>query len=433
MPATEEIVEFRRVGEQERIFHYLHALGSLIPSSALRVRGPLTSDMLRDALAWIQKQHPVLRAHIRYEGYAYRSVPPFAYPIPILDTRGTSAIPLRIVESSESTSWQEEFRKESSTPIGRGKHPRMRIVLVHEGDDADLHYIIMTCDHAIADAQAASMIIDDLFRYLADPSAMRDRPPVHVSLPPSLEEGLSQKSKSTVGGYQPAIRFPKTDVPNPIKATLSVQRVLEPAVANALRNAIRTHRTTMHGAIGAAFLAAARDKFGIDEMTVLSTVELRRMMRPPLPVTAFGCYIDILRTHHSLSAEFWKMASDLSFKLVATLARDQNAASILKLATWEVYKHETIPTITHRKRIDGIAITTAGTSHANKTYGPLSIEENNGGVSIDMFGPSLFIVSTETDGDLDIKVGYAADALSTKDAEDLTNRAMAQLIEAAGL
>jgi hypothetical protein len=178
-------------------------------------------------------------------------------------------------------------------------------------------------------------------------------------------------------------------------------------------------------------MEAARDKFGLDAMTVLSTVELRRMMKPPLPVTAFGCYIDILRTRHSLGGDFWALASDLSFKLIAAIARDQESASILKLASWEVYKHEAIPTMTHRRRIDGIAITTAGQSYATQSYGPFSIEGGSGGVSIDMFGPSLFIVTTETDGDLDLKVGYPGYALSTADAEDLTDRAVAALLQAA--
>jgi hypothetical protein len=169
----------------------------------------------------------------------------------------------------------------------------------------------------------------------------------------------------------------------------------------------------------------------MDEMTILSTVELRRMMKPPLPVTAFGCYIDILRTHHKLSNDFWAMASDLSFKLISAIARDQESASILKLATWDVYKYETIPTLTHRRRIDGIAITTAGQSYATTSYGPFEIEGGSGGVSIDMFGPSLFVVTTETDGDLDLKVGYPGYALSTEDAVDLADRAVAALVKAA--
>jgi hypothetical protein len=187
----------------------------------------------------------------------------------------------------------------------------------------------------------------------------------------------------------------------------------------------------MHGAIGAAFLAATREKFGMNEMTILSTVELRRMMKPALPLTAFGCYIDILRTHHELKDDFWAMASDLSFKLISAIARDQEAASVMKLATWDVYKHETIPTIRNRRRIDGIAITTAGETDFKGDYGPFHLEGVNESVSIDMFGPSLFIVTIEQGGGIDLHVGYAADSLSKEDVDDITDRAVAALVSAA--
>ncbi len=64
-------------------------------------------------------------------------------------------------------------------------------------------------------------------------------------------------------------------------------------------------------------------------------------------------------------------------------------------------------------------------------YGTFSIDSGSGGVTIDMFGPSLFIVTMETEGAIDLKVGYPGYALSVEDAEDLTDRAVAALNRAA--
>jgi hypothetical protein len=100
--------------------------------------------------------------------------------------------------------------------------------------------------------------------------------------------------------------------------------------------------------------------------------------------------------------------------------------------TWDVMAKEAIPTMTHRRRIDGISITTAGASQGVTNYGPFSLEGSSGGVTIDLFGPSIFVVTMETEGAIDIKVGYPGYALSTEDAEDLTDRAMAALTAAAG-
>jgi hypothetical protein len=428
----QEIVETRRLGEQERLFHYLHAAGGLIASGAARIRGPLSPELVRRGFGWLQRQHPILNSHVRYEGYAYSNVPPFAYPIPWFDTRGTTEIPVRVVTDPDPEAWRPILEAEGKTPIGRGKHPRARVVLVRTHEGAELHHLITTFDHAILDAQAGSMLNDQLFRYFADPEEMEKLSPVWIGIPPSLESGLPKKPDSGTKPYQPAIRFPKTAVPKPERAGRNIDRHIGANEGEALRAAIRAHRSTMHGAIGAAFLVATHEKFGLDEMTILSTVELRRMMKPPLPVTAFGCYIDILRTRHDVSEDFWAMAGDLSFKLISAIARDQQSASIMKLATWEVYRKETIPTLTHRRRIDGIAITTAGEASFNGTgHGPFALEASTGTVSVSMFGPSVFVVSFEKDGAIDLSVGYSADALSLEDVNDLTDRAVAALSRAA--
>lgn len=426
-----QIVETRQMGEQERLFHYLHTVGGLIAAGASHIRGPLSPELVRRAFAWLQRQHPILNSHVRYDGYAYRNVPPFAYPLPFFDTRGTTEVPVRVVNDPNAEAWKAILETEGKTPIGRGKNPRARVVLVRTHDGADLNHLITTFDHAITDAQAGSLINDQMFRYFADPEGMEKLAPVQIGLPPSLESGLPKKPDSGTKPYQPAIRFPKTSVPHPEKVGRQVERHIGANEGEALRAAIRAHRTTMHGAIGAAFLAATREKFGLNEMTILSTVELRRMMKPPLPITAAGCYIDILRTRHDLSDDFWAMASDLSFKLISAIARDQESASIMKLATWDVYKAETIPTLTHRRRIDGIAITTAGEADFTGTYGAFSIEGQSGSVSVAMFGPSIFVVSFEKDGAIDLNVGYAADSMSQEDVEDLSDRAVAALSRAA--
>jgi len=408
-------------------------LGGLVASGAMRIRGPLSPELLRSAFDWLQKRHPILNSHIRYQGVAFRSVPPFVYPVPYFDTRGTAQIPIRVVTDPNPDAWRTILEQENkkAIPVNKQRLPRIRNVLVRTHEGADVHYLISTMDHSIADAQAGMMMNDELFRYLANPAEMEALQPIQIGLPPSLEDGLPKKSSSGSRPYVPAVRFPKTEVPNPERASRSVSRQIGANVGAAIRAAVRAHRTTMHGAIGAAFLAATREKFGMNEMTILSTVELRRMMKPALPLTAFGCYIDILRTHHELKDDFWAMASDLSFKLISAIARDQEAASVMKLATWDVYKHETIPTIRNRRRIDGIAITTAGETDFKGDYGPFHLEGVNESVSIDMFGPSLFIVTIEQGGGIDLHVGYAADSLSKEDVDDITDRAVAALVSAA--
>src|SRR5262245_30570337 len=124
-----EIVETRPLGEQERLFHQLHQIGALVASGAMHVHGPLTPELVRKAYNWLQRQHPILNAHIRYEGFGRMSIPPFFYPIPWFDTRGTTEMPIKVVTDPNPDAWKAILAAENKKPIRSGKHPRQRMTI----------------------------------------------------------------------------------------------------------------------------------------------------------------------------------------------------------------------------------------------------------------------------------------------------------------
>jgi len=421
------VAEARKLGEQERLLNYLHGFGGLIAISAMHLRGHLDPALLREALDWAQTQHPILRAHIEYGGLVFRSLPPFVFRQPSFVIEGTTQIPLYVVDDPDPEAWRRVLAKDLRTPLKRGKHPRLRVMLVRQSPTAQLTHIIICADHATLDAQSGNMLSRHILEYLADPVAAKDRKPVHVTLPPPLEEGLPQKPNSGTRGYQPAIRLPNRPVPKPKSETRVLARRLGANQADALRAAIKTNRTTLHGAVTAAFLTAIRHRYGMDEMTVLTTIDLRRLMKPALHPETYGCYIDILRTRNTIGDDFWTTAKEASFKLISTLAKDQESASILKLFDWEVYRTETVGLATHRRRIDGLAVTTAGESGLKRNYGALALVDVTMAVSLDLFGPSLFVIASERDGGIDLSIGYTAYAISEEEVTALTEDALASL------
>ena len=317
---------------------------------------------------------------------------------------------------------------ELRTPIRRGRQPRLRVTLVRQAPGADLTHIVIAADHATLDAQSGNMLSRQLLDYLADPAAAPATPPLHTSLPPPLEAGLPGKPDSGTLGYVPALRLPNRPVPEPRNETRVLSRRLDAGATAALKAAVKANRTTLHGAVTAAFLTAMRQSYGIDAMTVLATIDLRRLMKPALPAETYGCYIDILRTRHAIGDEFWATARDASFRLITTLARDQESASILKLYGFDVYRAELRPTLAHRRRIDGLAVTTAGESGLRRRYGPYELEDVTMAVSLDMFGPALFVIASERDGGLDLSIGYSAVAIAGTDVEILAQKAIYWLI-----
>jgi hypothetical protein len=434
----DDVGEMRPLGEREQLLSHLHTRGELIAMQVLHVRGRLDPALVKRSLAWLQTQHPMLRAHIRNGKIVWRPQPPFIYRQRWFDTEGTTEIPLRVLDDTDPDAWRKVFADDIRTPIRKGSHPRLRITLVRQSPDGDLNHIVICADHATLDAKSANMFARQLLEFLADPATAQLKSPLSTALPPPIEDGLTKKSgngkKSGSGKkttYMPAIRLPKQTVRDRRKGTRVLARFLGPASTAALGDAIKANRTTLHGAITAAFLLAMRERYGLDTMTVLSPVDLRRLSTLALPRDTYGCYVDILRTSHPITDDFWATARHASFTLIAALARDWESASILKFPNWEVYRPEAGPTIRNRRRLDGLAVTTAGESGLRSSYGAYTLEDITRAVSLDMFGPFLFVIANEQLGGLDLNIGYTARAISDEETCWLTDNAVARL-ESAG-
>ena len=425
--------ETRPLGEREQLLNHLHAHRGLITLQVLHLRGRLDPALVRRALAWLQAQHPILRSHIRYGTIVWRPLPPFAYRQGWCDTEGTPQIPLRVLDDTDPDAWRKVFAAEIRTPIRKGNHPRLRITLVRQSPDAEFNHLLICADHATLDAQSADMLAGRLLEFLADPAVAQRRSPRHAGLPPPVEAGVPSKSGrgknsgSERPPYIPAIRLPKQRVRGAKKQTRVLTRHLGPTTTATLANAIKANRTTLHGAVTAAFLHAIAQRYRLEVMTVLSTVDLRRLSTLTLPPDTCGCYVDILRTEHPITGDFWATARDVSFKLIATLAKDPESASIMKFPDREVYRHEIVPTLRNHRRVDGLAVTTAGESGLRAEYGAYTLEDITRAVSLEMFGPSLFVIADERLGGLELSVGYAAIAMSDEQARWLTDNAVARL------
>jgi hypothetical protein len=419
------VTDSRPLGEHERLLHYLHAFGGMIATEVLQLRGPLDPDQIRAALRFLQRQHPILRAHIRYGEVVFRREAPYVYRQPYFETEGTTEIPLL----TSDRPWEEVMTKSLRTPLPRGKNPRIQLTLIPDPADPDITRLLIVADHAAVDAYSVNMMTRQLFEYLEDPAGTEARTKAtHASLPPPLEQGLPKKS-GTGKNYTPAIRIPKQRRERGRPETRVIARSIPAPVIEALKTTARARGATLHGVLTAGFFLAMRDLFGVEAMTVLSSFDLRRMGKPPLPNGTFGCYIDIIRTSHPIT-DFWATARDVSFRLISTVAKDHASATFMRLPTIAEYRIEFWPTLTHSRRIDGLAVTTAGESTLKSRYGNHVIEAITMGIALDMFGPGLLVLSNEREGALDLSVNYATRAMTADVATRLTERAIAIFSEA---
>ena len=411
-------ISSRRLGEIERILHIIHRQSNSIALQVLHIRGPVTEALVRKALDHLQQTVPVLKAHIKPRGVTLRrEVPFFAIERDLL-TDGTTAIPLRTTGGD----WREAMRHEFRTPLADGNVPRMRAVLVGRDDDG-LSRLILTEDHGLCDLPSALFAARTVMEFFANPTK---EAVATGGLPPALEDCFPKRPSSS-RKEEPIIRLPAKRSPGPRDETHIAERVLGPSETAALHEAAGRHRATVHGTLAAALLGAVRDLYGVDAMTLLSNFEFRRLCEPPLPPETFGCYIDSLRTTHALGGEFWSLAREVAFKLIATVARDRTAASILKLPAVPVFLREGPKLAQTLYRLDGVSLTTGGDSGLSRGYGDFELVDLTTGLSMHYLATGIFVTTFEREGALKLMIGYAPHVMPASDVAAIADATIARL------
>ncbi|HHY48906.1 MAG TPA: hypothetical protein GYA10_04080 [Alphaproteobacteria bacterium] len=419
------VEDSRELGPSESLTSQAHLMGALMAGGILRVSGPLTPERVRRALDWLQDEHPILRAHIVRKGFRFIRDIPFVQPVLHFETRGTERIPLRVVTDPRPAAGARLLQAELRQPIPLGPLPRIKAALVRPSDGADTAEIVMCVDHTIADAQSAMFSMAQLLAFLGDPDGAPAPKGLFQPLPPALDSVLPPKSDSG-RPYQPMIRLPVERLPRGEIGTATERRTFTTAETETIRRRLRARRVTLHGLVTAAVLKGINQRFTMPEMTVLSSVDLRRQCRPAIPPDVYGCYIDVLRTRHAIDRPLWALAQDVTYGLITTLARDHRSASALRAPTWDMLRAELIPLLRSGFRGDGLVITTVGEIGLRRQYGPFRLEAMAGMISQEVMGAGFFCMVLEREGELEFSLCYAAHRLAAADG-----RAVADI--AAGL
>jgi hypothetical protein len=409
------VEDMRELGAAEALTNQAHLFGALVTGGVLRISGPLTPELVRRGLDWLQDEHPILRAHLVRKGYRFTRSLPYIEPRAYFDTRGTERIPLREVIDPTPGGGARALQDELRTPIPVGPLPRMKAVLVRPSENAASSELVICVDHTIADAQSGMRSMGQLLEFFADPDGAPPPKGLRLPLPPSLDSVLPKKSHSG-RPYQPMIRLPLAHLPKTEVGTAVQRRVFSREQTDLIKAQMRAHKVTIHGLVTAAVLKGIHARWAMPEMTVMSSVDLRRHCSPAIEPDVYGCYIDILRTRHRIDQPLWKLAQEVTFGLIATLARDHQSASVLKAPTWDMLRAELVPMLRSGFRGDGLVVTTAGEINLKKQYGPFVVEDMSGMISQEVMGAGFFCMTLEREGELEFSLCYAPHTLSEADA-----------------
>jgi NRPS condensation-like uncharacterized protein len=287
-----------------------------------RIRGAISPENLRHALARIQSKHPLLSTGVVADR---KGRPCFVTNAHITE------IPVRKVPRHTDDDWQHESMAEWGTPFDMHNGPLCRVVWIASAAVSEL---VLVCHHCICDGGSVATILQELLCLLDQPDmpmetylAFND---IHELIPaPFLEnKQLRQKGrKSAVLAWLTlsVVLFGKKQPPKGSDYLLHWKLGREQSAA--FVNRCKTEGTTVHAALSVALLRAFKQVKGEQAKNrIISPVDIRRFItaiRPDhlfayaptvnlsldddAPDTAKGFWVQAYRLKEALSEKIAEM------------------------------------------------------------------------------------------------------------------------------
>ncbi|MFP2925133.1 phthiocerol/phthiodiolone dimycocerosyl transferase family protein [Pyxidicoccus sp. 3LG] len=318
-PAAEPSPSWRRpLGLAESLFWQLDRIicGNFI--AYVELEGALTEEALARGLAALVEAHPLLRARIVEDTALGR--PCFELVEAVLPELS------RIATEELRAHWMRELDR----IFDSAREPLFR---VNWASDGARSHVGMTFHHSIGDGRMGARLLTELVRFLDQGIA-----PAPSAPPPAQESfyrpeafGAPDKARHFATMVADIRARAQTLAPGNLVPGLcermSLTRengdhVLElsPEETEALVQACRRHGTTVHGALGAAYLGALHSEFLTPGrsvvMSLASPVDLRGLPRSPASSEDVALRLSgvVSRIRMSDEVPFWELA--------ATVARD---------------------------------------------------------------------------------------------------------------
>ncbi|MEU2898422.1 phthiocerol/phthiodiolone dimycocerosyl transferase family protein [Streptomyces sp. NPDC001273] len=327
----------RELSPGERWYWIIDQLSTLNVCARVRVEGDLTARTLRTALGALQDRHPQLRTAIaapspERPGEGPRFVPT-DLPIPLREV---------LLTGSEDSRWASEVDgHELTDPLDRGSGPLARAVFIRGPEQ--IHDLILTVPHCIADGTTALSLLRQWVRLAAEPPAPGPATVAPGPVPEPFEalfpEGFRTASRAPSDG-QPADAAdtapvadevgrlePEEFVPFGRRRTRMLHRSLGSDALEGLARACKREGATLHGVLAAAMACAVAGDAGDGapaHFAVGSPVSLRDELRRAVPEDEAGCFVSAL---HSVVRprpdDLWSMARFIRDDIAARKKRGE--------------------------------------------------------------------------------------------------------------
>lgn len=312
----------RKLGYWESLHARIHerANGHGVIAAVVRISGTLQPKILIQALELIHYRHPLLQSCITSFLRQYYFVPKVDFAI----------IPVAIVDKHNDDDWQKHFTTDLDTPFPAHEYLwRVRFLIPRDKNTQDTD-IVLCFHHAICDGVSSAHFVDDLLTtYCLLKRGETPQLRIYPDLP-SIENLLSKPSANDDAKVKHQFDFDdltvwkyQNQLPLTQRRTNVVYReISEPELAT-LTERCHEQRVSVHSALGAAVMLAARQKQAASINICLQTpINLRGYCLPRIAHETFGCYVSVVTTIHRDIDEnhaLWTLARDYRAQLKSAL------------------------------------------------------------------------------------------------------------------
>ena len=127
-----------------------------IVTMVARIKGYVSEEMMKDAVAKVQQRHALLRVRIRDHSDHTQW----------FTSEGVHEIPIEIVARKSEKEWIAIHANASKIPFAFENQPAIRFILVQSPDASEL---IILCHHIICDGMSLAYLARDLMLHFGDP------------------------------------------------------------------------------------------------------------------------------------------------------------------------------------------------------------------------------------------------------------------------
>ncbi|MGI4798561.1 MAG: condensation domain-containing protein [Janthinobacterium lividum] len=287
---------------------------------AVRVRGTFTEAAMVEALASLQRQHPVLCAGIVKTG---RERPRFRTLSP------PPPIPLRIIPWADEEDYFRVIAAEIDVPFDAGRGPLVRLVWIRSETVSDF---VLVTHHLICDARSTLLLLHQLLERLDRPGVdgpqQREIATIDDIFGGKPVRGLAKLPGMALGAVAGlllwvVLRPGQQSVAPPPLPTYTFHWEMDEHSTSALQALAKSRQTTVFAALATAFLRAMRE---IDPAAARNRMVCPIDIRTPIPAIGpemlFGCPAIVrLSIDRARDDDFWGQARALHADLIKRRAK----------------------------------------------------------------------------------------------------------------